>query len=72
VGSILGEAYTAYFDGMSPVDPKYNDTVSSEWVITSRLNAAANRNFSSWGEYTGPLHANSDSFTLTVNFWTCI
>ena len=67
LGDIVGEAFTSYFDGLTADDPQYVDFLADEWVVTPRLNAAADRNFSSWTEYFGPVQDNDDSFSLTVS-----
>lgn len=68
LGDVLGEAYTTYFETLSPedLDTQYNDTLADEWVITPRLNAISGRNFTSWSEYHGSTEFNGDSFSLTV------
>jgi len=66
LGGIIGEAYTSHFNGLDPSDAEYNDFVAAEWVITSKLNVATGQNFTSWAEYTGPVLAKGDSFSLTV------
>lgn len=66
LGSVIGEAYTTYFDGLTAGDVQYNDFLADEWVATSRLNAATGENFTSWAEYSGPVQTNGDSFSLTV------
>lgn len=68
LGNTLGEAYTAYFDDLEPEDPRYNDFVANEWVITPRLNAATGQNFTGWAEYIGPVEENGDSFSLTERY----
>ncbi|KAF2130075.1 hypothetical protein P153DRAFT_315688 [Dothidotthia symphoricarpi CBS 119687] len=68
LGNTIGEAYTAYFNGLTPEDAEYNDTLADEWVITPRLNAALDDNFTSWSEYSGPVQANGDSFSLTERY----
>ncbi|OAL56114.1 hypothetical protein IQ07DRAFT_530188 [Pyrenochaeta sp. DS3sAY3a] len=68
LGGVIGEAYTAYFNDLSPEDPQYTDFLAAEWVVTSRLNAATDQNFSSWTEYSGPVQDNSDSFSLVERY----
>lgn len=64
----LGEAYTDHFDSLTTDDADYNDFVADEWVVTSRLNAATGQNFSSWGDYRGPIQQKGDLFSRTVSF----
>ena len=67
LGSIIGEAYTKYFNRLTSDDSTYKNFLADEWVVTSRLNAATDQNFSSWAEFSGPVQSNSDSFSLTVS-----
>lgn len=67
LGNTLGEAYTTYFEGLTPGEADYTDFVADEWVITPRLNAATGQNFTSWAEYHGPVIEKGDSFSLTVS-----
>jgi hypothetical protein len=57
---------------MSPEDDYYDDNyselISSEWVVTDRINAETGRNFSSWAEYFGPRQVNGNLFTLTQQY----
>ena len=68
LGDVLGEAYTTYFETLSPEDEdtQYNNTLADEWVITPRLNAVSGQEFTSWSEYRGSAEYNGDSFSLTV------
>ncbi|KAI4608971.1 hypothetical protein J4E80_008716 [Alternaria sp. BMP 0032] len=68
LGSIIGEAYTSYFNSLNPSDPDYNDFLAAEWTATSKLNAITGQNFTSWAEYTGPVLEKSDSFSLTERY----
>ena len=67
LGNIVGASTTAYFQSLTDQDD-IQQFAGNEWVITERLNAATNRNFTSWQEYQGPLNINGDSLTLTVCF----
>jgi hypothetical protein len=66
LGGIIGEAYTSYFNSLNPSDPSYDNFLATEWVVTSKLNAATGQNFTSWAEYRGPVLDKGDSFSLTV------
>ncbi|KAF2855717.1 hypothetical protein T440DRAFT_485816 [Plenodomus tracheiphilus IPT5] len=68
LANTLGEAYTAYFNSFDLEDPRYNDYVADEWVVTPRLNAVTGQNFTSWAEYTGPVEEKDDSFSLTERY----
>jgi len=66
LANMVGEAFTGYWLGLSQGADNKEDFQASEWVIPVRLNAATGRNFSSWREYSGPVRANGDFFSLTV------
>lgn len=66
LADVLGEAYTHYFESMSLDDPRYEDNLANDWVVTPRLNAATGQNFTSWAEYRGPLELKDDTFSRTV------
>jgi len=68
LGNVLGDSFTAYFDGLTTEDPDYDYTLSNEWVITPRLNAETGRNFSSWSEYYGPVQEKGDLFSVTERY----
>jgi hypothetical protein len=69
---IIGQSFNTFFDDMSPDDEYYDDNyselVSSEWVVTDRINAQTGRNFTSWAEYFGPRLVNGNPFTLTQQY----
>ncbi|KAK1659934.1 peptidase S41 family protein [Colletotrichum godetiae] len=72
MANVLGSATTNYWEGL----PTSNSTefeakvelVANEWVITSRLNAETNENFTSWEEYQGPRKYNDDDFSLVERY----
>ncbi|KAK1529359.1 peptidase S41 family protein [Colletotrichum costaricense] len=72
MANVLGTATTNYWEGL----PTSNSTefktkvelVADEWVITSRLNAETNENFTSWQEYEGPRRYNDDEFSLVERY----
>lgn len=66
LGNILGESYTARFDNLTKDGANDVSTVANEWVITPRVNAATEQNFTSWAEYYGSLEDNGDRISLTV------
>lgn len=68
LGNILGESFTAYFDGLTTENPDYDYTVSNDWVITPRLNAETGRNFTTWSEYYGPVQEKGDLFSVTERY----
>jgi hypothetical protein len=69
---VLGQSFNTFFDDMSPDDEFYDDNyselISSEWVVTDRINAQTGRNFTSWAEYFGPRKVNGNPFTLTQQY----
>jgi hypothetical protein len=69
---VIGQSFNTFFDDMSPDDKYYDDNyselISSEWVVTDRINAETGRNFTSWAEYFGPRHVNGNPFTLTQQY----
>jgi hypothetical protein len=67
LGNIIGKAYTNLFGGLKISDERYQDLLADEWVATSRLNAASNKNFSSWAAYSGPEQSKDGSYSLTVS-----
>ncbi|KAI8942579.1 hypothetical protein NX059_000637 [Plenodomus lindquistii] len=67
LGNILGKAYTAFFDSIEPGDPRYYNFVADEWVVTSRLNAGTDQNFTSWVEFAEPIQERNNFFSLTMS-----
>lgn len=67
LGNVLGAATTDYWDSLEVNGADYDDLAADEWVIMDRLNAATGNNFTSWEEYSGPVVANGDDFSLTVS-----
>jgi hypothetical protein len=69
---VIGQSFNSFFDNMSPGDDDYSDNyselISSEWVVTDRINAETGRNFTSWAEYFGPRQVDGNSFTLTQQY----
>jgi hypothetical protein len=69
---VIGQSFNSFFDDMSPEDDYYDDNyselISSEWVVTDRINAETGRNFSSWAEYFGPRQVNGNLFILTQQY----
>lgn len=66
----MGDLISSYWAEDDPSDELYYPLEADEWVVTPRLNAATNRNFTFWQEYSGPINANGDAFGLTVCFPT--
>jgi hypothetical protein len=69
---VIGQSFNTFFDNMSPGDDfyeeNYSELISSEWVVTDRINAETRRNFSSWAEYFGPRLVKGNPFTLTQQY----
>ena len=60
----LGETFTTYFTtNQSPNATVYDSLSASDWVATDRLNAATDKNFTSWDEFFGPHLIYGDEFT---------
>lgn len=64
----IGQTYSSYFDALESDDDYYEDMISSEWVVTDRINAQTGQNFTSWAEYFGPRRVNDNLFTLTQQY----
>ena len=62
----LGETFTDHWNGLAEDDDEKIDLEANEWVVTERLNADTNKNFTSWKEYFGPRQYNGDDFSLIV------
>ena len=61
---VIGNTFTTYFATNQSANSSVYDVLSaSDWVVTDRLNANTGQNFTSWGEFFGPLQYNGDSFT---------
>lgn len=67
LADVLGTTLTNSWGNQSPTEDNYTVSVSSEWVVTDRLNAENGRNFTSWAEYYGPRQENDDLFSLVVS-----
>lgn len=64
---VLGNTFTNVYD-TEPLNETFYDVLSaSDWVITDRLSADTNENFTSWREFFGPRQYNGDSFTNIVS-----
>jgi hypothetical protein len=68
--NMLGNASTSYFETLpdDPNDYTVQTYESSEWVVTDRINAFTNANFTSWEQYYGPLSYNGDNFSLIQQY----
>ncbi|APA13907.1 hypothetical protein sscle_12g086770 [Sclerotinia sclerotiorum 1980 UF-70] len=60
---VLGKTFTSYWDSLAEDDETKYALATDEWVITDRINADTNRNFTNWGEFFGPNLYNGDNFT---------
>jgi hypothetical protein len=69
---ILGTAYSRWWQNLDPDSREYANYAASEWVAPSRINAATDRNFSSWSEYYGPILDHEDAFSQKVRNGTFI
>ncbi len=64
---VLGTTFTDYYDTQNMNETFYEELSTSEWVVTDRLNADTEQNFTSWGEFFGPHEYNGDSFSSVVS-----
>ncbi|KAK8008103.1 hypothetical protein PG991_010654 [Apiospora marii] len=67
MADVLGTTFTEYWDRLSiddedEVDGKL-ELMGREWVVTPRINAETEQNFTSWEEYAGPVAYGEDSFS---------
>jgi hypothetical protein len=69
---ILGTAYSRWWQNLDRDSREYANYAASEWVAPSRINAATDRNFSSWAEYYGPILDHEDAFSQKVRYGTVI
>ncbi|CAD6443262.1 9d2e7923-2f4f-4e57-b298-0044821c9a72 [Sclerotinia trifoliorum] len=60
---VLGKTLTPYWDSLAEDDETKYVLAADEWVVTDRINADTNRNFTNWGEFFGPNLYNGDNFT---------
>ncbi|KAA8566121.1 hypothetical protein MFRU_039g00620 [Monilinia fructicola] len=60
---VLGKTLTPYWDSLTEDDETKYILAADEWVVTDRINADTNRNFTSWEEFFGPNSYNGDNFT---------
>ncbi|TKA40886.1 hypothetical protein B0A54_07798 [Friedmanniomyces endolithicus] len=66
---LLGEASTSYFDTLEPSSDEYDSLVGSEWVVTDRIDAQTQQNFTSWAAFYGPAGSyNGDPYTQTEQY----
>ncbi|KAI9708473.1 MAG: hypothetical protein M1820_003934 [Bogoriella megaspora] len=65
IANILGSATTGYFE-----QTQQEMDSANEWIVTNRLNAETNRNFTSWEEYFGPRTFQADNFSLPERYNT--
>lgn len=64
---VLGKTLTPYWDSLAEDDETKYILAADEWVVTDRINADTNRNFTSWEEFFGPNSYNGDNFTNIVS-----
>ncbi|KAG8528410.1 uncharacterized protein KY384_007328 [Bacidia gigantensis] len=65
-GDALGNTFTTFYETHQFTDadsPTYEELSASEWVATSYLSASTGQNFTSWGDYFGPVPDHDDFFT---------
>lgn len=65
---VLGKILTPYWDDLAENDETKYVLAADEWVVTNRINANTNRNFTNWQEFLGPNQYNGDNFTNIVGF----
>lgn len=64
---VLGRTLTPYWDSLAEDDEAKYALASDEWVVTDRINAERERNFTNWEEFFGPNLFNGDNFTNIVS-----
>ncbi len=64
---VMGRTLTQYFDQLETTDPDYPIFVVDEWVSSARLSAKTGSNFTSWGEFFGPIASGNNAVTSTVS-----
>ncbi|KAF7956395.1 hypothetical protein EAE96_003736 [Botrytis aclada] len=65
---VLGKTLTPYWDDLAENDEAKYVLAADEWVITNRINADTNRNFTNWQEFFGPNQYNGDNFTNVARY----
>ncbi|KAI9641314.1 hypothetical protein NHQ30_010116 [Ciborinia camelliae] len=65
---VLGKTLTPYWDSLAEDDETKYALAADEWVVTDRINADTNHNFTNWGEFFGPNLYNGDNFTNTQQY----
>ncbi|QSZ33423.1 hypothetical protein DSL72_004991 [Monilinia vaccinii-corymbosi] len=60
---VLGKTLTPYWDSLAEDDETKYILAADEWVVTDRIDADTNRNFTSWGGFFGPDSYDGDNFT---------
>ncbi|EMR83496.1 putative peptidase s41 family protein [Botrytis cinerea BcDW1] len=65
---VLGKTLTPYWDGLAENDETKYVLAADEWVITNRINADTNRNFTNWQEFFGPNQYSGDNFTKIARY----
>ncbi|KAF2639195.1 hypothetical protein P280DRAFT_508336 [Massarina eburnea CBS 473.64] len=71
LASVLGESYSTRYDLKAKEGANGYETVANEWVITSRLNAATGKNFTTWSEYMSGTQTGEDRFSVTLTDAAC-
>ncbi|KAI0206055.1 hypothetical protein F4808DRAFT_470940 [Astrocystis sublimbata] len=66
--NVMGETMTDYFNQLSETDPDRSILSSVEWVATTRIDAETGSNFTSWGQFAGPVLSGEGAFTETQRF----
>lgn len=64
---VLGNTFTNYYVTQNMNETFYYEQSVNDWVVTDRLNADTEQNFTSWGEFYGPHDYSGDSFSSVVS-----
>ncbi|KAF2665081.1 hypothetical protein BT63DRAFT_406218 [Microthyrium microscopicum] len=63
MADVLGSTITSYFEELNEGEPDFYRLVADEWVATTRIDVATEKNFTGWRQFYGPNAQYGDSFT---------
>jgi hypothetical protein len=67
MANALGGTMTRFWNTLATGDEDYDILSDNEWVVTDRLDANTEQNFTSWHDFFGPASSyNRDNFTKMV------
>jgi hypothetical protein len=68
MANAIGKSFNSAFNTFPTDNPHRDEFLASEWIVTDRINAQTEQQYTSWPEYFGPLPMHDDDFTTTQEY----